>query len=243
MTAMTAMTDLQRPGQVICGGMSYAAHNEELSAMMQYAKEIKGLPFFFVKSPGAHSTHGAPIILPDISPLIRKPFAQAHGQVTGEVELAIVIRERAYRIRPEQVHAHILGYTIFNDITQRDLQLAGYPVSMCKGFHSFGPLGPALVPAAQIRDPQRLRFALRVNGTTHQEGSLSEMLFSIETLVSSASHVVMLEPGDVVTTGSPPGMFGYGLQPGDVIEAEIEGIGILRNPVTSWPKHTEGGRQ
>lgn len=225
------MATLQTPGQVICGGMSYTAHNDELSAMMQYADEIKGLPFMFVKSQSAFNTHGSPIVLPDISSLIRKSFAQPWGQVTGEVELGIVIRDRTFRIRPEQAREHILGYTVFNDITQRDLQIAGYPVSMCKGFHSFGPLGPELIPADKVPDPQKLRFALRVNGTAHQEGTLADMLFSIETLVSLASQVFMLNAGDVITTGSPPGMFGYGLNPGDVIEAEIEGVGILRNPV------------
>ena len=221
------------PGQVICGGMSYAAHNEELSGMMQYAEEIKGLPFFFVKAPRAFNQHGSPIVLPDITSLIRKNFDPPYGQVTVEVELAIVIKDRTYRVEPEDVHKHILGYTVFNDITQRDCQLAGYPVSMCKGFHTFGPLGPELVAKEKVHDPQNLRFSLRVNGKTHQQGSLATMLFSIETLVSLASNIFMLERGDVVTTGSPPGMFGYGLKPGDVIEAEIEGIGVLRNPVMS----------
>jgi len=222
---------IKPPGQVICGGMSYAAHNEELSGMMQYAEEIKGLPFFFVKAPRAFSQHGSPIVLPDITSLIRRKFDPPYGQVTGEVELAIVIKDRTYRVKPEDVHQHILGYTVFNDITQRDCQVAGYPVSMCKGFHTFGPLGPELVAPEKVPDPQNLRFSLRVNGTTHQEGSLSTMLFSIETLVSLASNIFMLERGDVITTGSPPGMFGYGLKPGDVIEAEIEGVGVLRNPV------------
>ena len=225
---------LQRPGQVICGGMSYAAHNEELSDMMAYAEEIKGLPFFFVKAPRAYNTNNSPIVLPDIRPLIRKTYEHPHGQVTGEVELAIVIRDRTYRIPPEKAHDHILGYSVFNDVTQRDLQLAGYPVSMCKGFHSFGPLGPDLIPHDRVPDPQKLGFSLRVNGVAQQEGTLADMIFSIEKLVSLASHVFMLEPGDVITTGSPPGMFGYGLNPGDVIEAEVEGIGLLLNPVVAW---------
>ena len=228
-----SLAPLQPPGQVICGGMSYKAHNEELAAIVRIPDEIKGFPFFFVKAQRAINRHEAPIILPDITSLIRKPFDPPYGQVTGEVELGIVIKDRTYRVKPQEVHQHILGYTVFNDISQRDLQLAGYPVSMTKGFHTFGPLGPHMVTADSIPEPQKLRFELGVNGTARQKGSLSDMLFSIETLVSLASQIFMLERGDVITTGSPPEMFGYRLQPGDVIEAEIESIGILRNPVVS----------
>jgi 2-keto-4-pentenoate hydratase/2-oxohepta-3-ene-1,7-dioic acid hydratase in catechol pathway len=225
--------ELQPPGQVICGGMSYTAHNEELSGMIKIREEIKGLPFFFVKAQRAISKHGAPIVLPDIRSLVRKPFDPPYGQVTGEVELGIVIKDRTYRVKPEEAQRHILGYTIFNDISQRDLQVVGYPVSMTKGFHTFGPLGPHMVMAEKIPDPQNLRFELRVNGTTRQKGSLSDMIFTIKTLVSLASNIFMLERGDVVTTGSPPEMFGYRLHPGDVIEAEMEHIGIMRNPVVA----------
>ena len=228
-----SFAELQAPGQVICGGMSYTAHNEELSGFIRIPEEIKGFPFFFIKAQRAINRHGAPIVLPDINALIRKRFDPPYGQVTGEVELGIVLKDRTHRIRPEEARKHILGYTIFNDVSQRDLQMAGYPVSMCKGFHSFGPLGPHMVMAEDIPDPQKLRFELRVNGTARQKGSLSDMIFSIETLVSLASNIFMLERGDVITTGSPPEMFGYRLQPGDVIEAEIERIGVLRNAVVS----------
>jgi 2-keto-4-pentenoate hydratase/2-oxohepta-3-ene-1,7-dioic acid hydratase in catechol pathway len=222
---------VHKPEQVICGGMSYAAHNEELARWFRIGEEIKGLPWYFVKAPRALSWDGEPVVLPDITPLIKKTLDAPYGQVTGEVELGIVIKDRAHRLRPEEVKDHILGYTVFNDISQRDLALAGFPVSLTKGFHSFGPLGPHIVTADEVPQPQALRFELRVNGTAYQKGSLSEMLFSIETLVSLASQIFLLERGDVVTTGSPPGMFHYRLKPGDVIEAEIEGIGILRNPV------------
>jgi len=222
---------VHRPEQVICGGMSYAAHNEELASWFRIGEEIKGLPWYFVKAPRAHNWDGAPVILPDITSLIKKPLDAPYGQVTGEVELGIVIKDRAHKLKPEEVFDHILGYTVFNDITQRDLELAGFPVCLTKGFHSFGPLGPHIVTPDEIPQPQALRFELRVNGTAYQKGSLSEMLFSIETLVSLASQIFLLERGDVVTTGSPPGMFHYRLNPGDVIEAEIERIGVLRNPV------------
>jgi 2-keto-4-pentenoate hydratase/2-oxohepta-3-ene-1,7-dioic acid hydratase in catechol pathway len=224
-----------KPTQIICGGMSYAAHNAELAHWFKIRDEIKGLPWFFVKSPRAVIGHLGAIELPDITPLIHRSFDRPYGQVTGEVELGIVLKDRVHRIRPDEVASHILGYTIFNDITQRDVELVGYPVSLSKGFHTFAPLGPHIVPAEDVPDPQSLRFELRVNGQVHQHGALSEMLFSIETLVSQASQIYMLEAGDVVTTGSPPGMFDYRLQPGDVIEAEIERIGVLRNPVVFHP--------
>lgn len=226
-----ASAALHPPGQVICGGMSYAAHNEELSGMIRIPEVIKNFPFFFVKAQRAINLGGGPIVLPDINPLIHKQFDPPYGQVTGEVELGIVIKDRTWRVSPEDVPKHILGYTIFNDVSQRDLQLAGYPVSLCKGFHSFGPLGPHVIPADEIADPQKLRFELRVNGKAYQKGTLADMLFSIRTLVSLASHIFGLDRGDVVTTGSPPEMFGYRLKPGDVMEAEIEKLGILRNPV------------
>lgn len=226
-----SVIELQAPGQVVCGGMSYRAHNEELSDLIRIPPEIKGMPFFFVKAQRAINPHGAPIVLPDIRPLVRKKFDAPWGQVTGEVELGIVMKDRTFRIKPEEARKHILGYTVFNDISQRDLQRVGYPVSMTKGFHTFGPLGPHMVPAEEIADPQKLGFELRVNGKAQQKGTLADMLFSIETLVSLASHVFMLERGDVITTGSPPGMFAYGLKPGDLIEAEVERVGVLRNPV------------
>lgn len=228
---MQVTLPLNKPSQIICGGMSYAAHNEELAHWIRIGENIKGKPWFFVKSPRAVIANLQPIELPDITSLIHAGFDTPFGQVTGEVELGIVLRDRVHRIAPDEVRKHILGYTVFNDITQRDVELAGYPVSMSKGFHTFAPLGPHVVPAAEVPDPQSLAFELRVNGTAHQRGTLSQMLYSIEVLVSQASQVFMLEAGDVVTTGSPPGMFNYRLEPGDVIEAEIEKVGVLRNPV------------
>lgn len=232
----------RRPGQIVCGGMSYQAHNEELAQWFNIKDETKGLPFFFVKAPGALVRHLEPIELPDVSPLLHRKVDPPYGQVTGEVELGIVMKRRAHRIQPHEFREHVLGYTIFNDITQRDTELAGYPVSMSKGFHTFSPLGPHIVPAEAIADPQSLAFELRVNGKSHQKGTLREMIFTMEQLVSNASHVFLLEPGDVVTTGSPPGMFDYSLQPGDVIEAEIENIGVLRNPIVFHPS-TKGSAQ
>ena len=215
--------------------MSYEAHNAELAQWFKIGEDIKGMPFFFVKSPSAFIRHLAAIELPDIRPLLHHPIDPPYGQVTGEVELGIVMKRRAHRIQPHAVRDHVLGYTIFNDITQRDTELAGYPVALSKGFHTFSPIGPHIVPADTIADPQSLTFELRVNGKAHQHGTLSEMIFSIEELVSKASHIFLLEPGDIVTTGSPPGMFEYHLHPGDVIEAEIEHIGTLRNPVVFHP--------
>lgn len=217
--------------QIICGGMSYAAHNEELKQWIRIEDEIKGRPFYFVKALRSVIPDNAPIVLPDISGLTSRSLDAPYGQITGEVELGIVLKDPVRCIPPEQVRRHVLGYTIFNDITQRDLEVAGYPISLAKGFRTFGPIGPHIVPAEEIADPQNLHFELRVNGVAYQKGCLSEMLFSIETLVSVASHIFDLAAGDVVTTGSPPGMFDYHLGPGDVIEAEIEQIGVLKNPV------------
>ncbi len=228
----TRRIPLALPRQIICGGMSYAAHNKELEEWFPIKEEIKGLPWFFVKSPSSFSKDGAPVQLPDISPLIKKQFENPWGQVTGEVELGIVIKDTCHRLEVSDVGAHILGYTIFNDLTQRDMELAGYPVCASKGFYTFGPIGPHMVPAEDIANVQSLRFELRVNGVAYQNGSLSEMMFPIETVVSLASQIYELRAGDIVTTGSPPGMFDYRLSPGDVIEAEIEEIGVLRNPVT-----------
>lgn len=231
-SSSTRKLPLAKPRQIICGGMSYAAHNKELSKWFEIKEEIKGLPWFFVKSPSSFNTHDAPIRLPDITPLIKKSFDVPYGQVTGEVELGVVIKDRCHRLRESEVRSHILGYTVFNDLTQRDLELAGYPICAAKGFYSFGPIGPHMVPAEDIHDVQSLRFELRANGVAYQSGALSEMMFSVEKVVALASQIYELQAGDIVTTGSPPGMFDYCLNPGDVIEAEIEHIGVLRNPVT-----------
>ncbi len=231
-SSQTRRIPLATPRQIICGGMSYAAHNKELSEWFEIKEEIKGLPWFFVKSPSSFSKHDAPIRLPDITPLIKRQFDKPYGQVTGEVELGVVIKDRCHRLKESEVQSHVLGYTIFNDLTQRDMELAGYPICAAKGFHTFGPIGPHMVPVEDIQDVQSLRFELRANGVAYQSGALSEMMFSIQTVVALASQIYELQAGDIVTTGSPPGMFDYRLNPGDVMEAEIENIGVLRNPVT-----------
>src|SRR5687768_16185960 len=108
--AKVSFTELQAPGQVVCGGMSYKEHNEELSDVIRIPEEIKGLPFFFIKAQRALSRDGAPIVLPDIRRLIRRRLETPYGQVTGEVELGIVLKERTWRIEPEAARRHILGY-------------------------------------------------------------------------------------------------------------------------------------
>jgi 2-keto-4-pentenoate hydratase/2-oxohepta-3-ene-1,7-dioic acid hydratase in catechol pathway len=155
-----------------------------------------------------------------------------------EAELAVVIGKKGRRIAENEAFSYVAGYTILNDISERDIQFNDKQFFRGKSFDTFAPMGPYLVTRDEIADPQNLKIQLRVNGELRQNGSTKNMIFKIPYIISFISGSITLEPGDIISTGTPSGVGIYAkpepklLKPGDVVEAEIETIGILRNYIT-----------
>jgi len=180
---------------------------------------VPAKPLLFFKPPTAVIGDGAAIVLP--------PESQ---QVDFEGEIGVVIGRALRRATEDQARAGIAGITCVNDVTARDLQRTEEQWTRAKGFDTFCPVGPRVVPV----DPRRfdkLEVFCRVNGNERQHGRAPDMVFSILALVSFVSHVMTLEPGDLIATGTPAGV--GPLAPGDVVEVEIPGVGVLRNPVVA----------
>jgi 2-keto-4-pentenoate hydratase/2-oxohepta-3-ene-1,7-dioic acid hydratase in catechol pathway len=157
-------------------------------------------------------------------------------RVDWEVELAVVIGRRAHGVAVGDALQHVYGYTVANDVSARDLQFSDGQWVRAKSLDTFCPLGPVLVTADEIPDPQALSLACRVNGELVQDSTTDLMVFGVAELISFCSHSFTLEPGDVLLTGTPWGCGEFmdpkrSLAPGDVVECEIGGIGTLRNPV------------
>ena len=169
----------------------------------------------------------APIVLPKIS-----------RKVDYEAELGVVIGEGGRSIPPERAFEHVAGYVPFHDVSARDYQMRTTQWTLGKNFDTFSPMGPALVTADEIADPHDLGIRCRVGGETLQEANTGDMIFDIPTLIAELSSVMTLQTGDVIATGTPPGV-GMArtpprwLRPGDVVEVEIDGVGLLRNPVVA----------
>jgi 2-keto-4-pentenoate hydratase/2-oxohepta-3-ene-1,7-dioic acid hydratase in catechol pathway len=182
-------------------------------------------PFFFAKLPSSVIGHGTPIVHPART-----------QQLDYEVELAAVIGRRLSRADEREVSPALFGYTLLNDVSARDVQFKDNQITLGKNFDGFAPIGPCVVTADAIPNPDQVRLRTRLNGRTLQDGSTSDWLFSLPVLIGFLSHVMTLEPGDVVTTGTPAGVGLFQkppifMRPGDVIEIEAEGIGVLRNPI------------
>jgi 2-keto-4-pentenoate hydratase/2-oxohepta-3-ene-1,7-dioic acid hydratase in catechol pathway len=208
-----------RPGKLIGIGMNYRDHAEEIKA------KIPAEPLLFGMYSNAVVGPEEPIVLPAMS-----------RQVDYEAELAIVIGARARHVRPEEALGFVAGYTIVHDVSARDLQFADRQWVRAKSFDTFAPMGPCLVSRRALGDADGLGVQLRLNGRTMQNSNTKNLIFKVPALVSHISRVMTLEPGDVIATGTPGGV-GFVRNPpvflkaGDVVEIEIEGIGILRNPV------------
>lgn len=209
------------PEKVICVGVNYADHARE-SGM-----EPPPEPVIFSKFASAVQTDGDSIVLPRQS-----------SQVDYEAELVAVIGVGGRSIAADEARAHVAGYCCGNDVSARDWQLhkpAGQWL-LGKTFDTFAPFGPALVTADEIQDPGNLRIQSRVNGSSMQDSNTNQLIFGIEELIAYVSGVCTLKPGDVIFTGTPPGV-GMArkppvfLKPGDTVEIEIENLGVLRNPV------------
>ena len=210
-----------RPGKLICVGLNYKDHAAESNMAVPKS------PVTFSKYVTSVVGPGTPIRLPAVS-----------SQVDYEAELAVVIGRRAKHVSVEAAWDHVLGYTNLNDVSARDLQFADGQWQRGKSCDTFAPMGPAIVTRDAAGDPHKLRIQLRLNGTTLQDSSTEQLIFGIDHVVSFLSQTVTLEPGDVIATGTPPGV-GFArkppvfLKPGDVVEVEVEGLGVLVNPVVA----------
>jgi acylpyruvate hydrolase len=207
------------PDKIICLGLNYPEHATEVQM------GVARVPTFFAKFRNALTGPAGAIVLPPVS-----------AQVDYEGELAVIIGRRCKEVSEDEAPACIAGYTIMNDVSARDLQMQTSQWTAGKTPDTFAPMGPGIVPVSRIPDPQNLRIVTRVNGITLQEGNTRDMIFPVARTVAFLSSLMTLEPGDVVSTGTPSGV-GFRRQPpvflrsGDVVEVEIERIGMIRNPV------------
>ncbi len=212
------------PPKIICLGLNYRDHAAEQGA------RIPDEPIIFMKPRTS-------IIGPD-QPIIKPSFVE---KLDYEGELAVIIGKKGKYIPLSQAGEHIFGYTIFNDVTARDIQFKDRQWTRGKSFDTFAPMGPCLVIRDQIKNLDDLRIRTWVNGELRQDSSTSNMVFNVYELIYHLSRVMTLEPCDIIATGTPAGVGVFMrpqpkfLKPGDVVEIEIEGIGRLRNQVVAEP--------
>ena len=221
LNSVTLLAPVPRPPKLICVGLNYRDH------ALESKMEIPKVPTIFSKFPSAVIGPGEPIVLPKNS-----------TQPDYEAEFAFVIGRGGRHIPAERWQAHVFGYTVINDVSARDFQMATTQWLMGKTFDTFAPMGPHIVSADEITDPHALDISLSINGEVLQHSNTRELIFKIPELVAYLSSVVTLEPGDVVSTGTPAGV-GVARKPqrflraGDDVVVRVERIGELRNPVVA----------
>lgn len=213
---VTLAAPLPRPNRILAIGRNYAEHASEMG------NDVPSEPIVFLKASSSVIGSGQPIVL---SPHV--------GRVDFEGELAVVLGMGGKYVSEADAMSLVAGYTLINDVTARDEQkraiARSLPWFLSKSYDTFGPLGPCLVSADEIKDPHALTLTLSVNGEVRQQASTGDMLFSIPKLISYLSQHLALEPGDIIATGTPPGV--GPLHPGDTVEVRIAEIGPLANPV------------
>lgn len=217
------LAPIMDPPKIICLGLNYRDHAEESGAAIP-------------KEPILFSKYATSIIGPE-QPIVLPPVSQ---EVDYEAELVIVVGKRGKNLKAETAQEYVAGYIVGHDVSARDWQLKkdGKQWMVGKTFDTFAPMGPHLVTADEVADPHRLAIRLRLNGKTMQDSNTSQMIFGVGATLAYLSQVFTLEPGDLIFTGTPPGV-GFAKKPpvflkaGDVVEVEIEGLGVLRNPVVS----------
>jgi 2-keto-4-pentenoate hydratase/2-oxohepta-3-ene-1,7-dioic acid hydratase in catechol pathway len=218
---LTFAAPIPRPPKLICIGLNYRDHAAESKLA------IPEVPTMFAKFPTAVIGPGQPIVLPKNS---TKPDYEA--------EFAVVIGRRGRHVAEDRWRDYVFGYTILNDVSARDFQMATSQWMIGKTFDTFAPFGPAIVTADEIADPHSLRISLTLNGETMQDSSTGNLIFKLPQLIAYLSSVFTLEPGDVIATGTPAGV-GFArkpprwLRPGDEVRIQIEGLGELVNPVVA----------
>jgi 2-keto-4-pentenoate hydratase/2-oxohepta-3-ene-1,7-dioic acid hydratase in catechol pathway len=211
-SSVGSMLDLH-PSKIVCVGTNYKAHAAEMG------KSVPAEPLIFFKPPSALAGSGEAIVRP-----------RGYTRVDYEGELAVVIGRRARRVSAAAALDHVLGLTCVNDVTVRDLQLKDGQWTRAKGFDGFCPLGPVLRVGL---DPSDLRIVTRVNGEVRQDSRTSDLIFGVPEIIEFISRYMTLEPGDVISTGTPSGV--GNLVPGDEVAIEIDGIGVLTSPVVDEP--------
>jgi 2-keto-4-pentenoate hydratase/2-oxohepta-3-ene-1,7-dioic acid hydratase in catechol pathway len=216
------LAPLPSPGKLLFCGVNYPGHLEENPGAV-----LPETPFFFSKLPSAVVGPEADIVIP-----------APETDVDYEVELAVVIGRRARNLTRENALEHVFGYTVVNDVSARDVQFKDNQITLGKNPDTFCPMGPSIVLADKLGDPQSLGIRARVNGEERQSDVTSNMIFDIPRLLEVVSSTITLEPGDIVTTGTPAGVGCFRnpplwLEPGDRVEVEVDGIGTLGNPVVA----------
>jgi 2-keto-4-pentenoate hydratase/2-oxohepta-3-ene-1,7-dioic acid hydratase in catechol pathway len=210
---------IERPGKIVCVGLNYRDHAEEQGA------ELPERPLLFAKFPTALIGSGEPIVIPA---LVTEPDYEA--------ELAVLIGQTVKGASKENALEAVRGYLCANDVTARDLQYGDRQWTRGKSIDTFCPIGPQLVPAAEVPDPHALRIRATVSGEVLQDSTTANLIFGVDELIAFASQAITLQPGDLILTGTPAGV-GYFrepkrlLQDGDVVTVEIEALGELTNPV------------
>lgn len=198
------------PGKIVCVGRNYADHAKELG------NEVPSEPLIFLKPPSSLSAHNRDVVYPT-----------AAQRVDFEGELAVIIGRRARNVSQSEALKAVAGFSILNDFTARDLQRKDVQFTRGKGFDTFCPIGPVLVPASY--DFRSAFIETRVDGQLKQQGPVSDMIFSVSVIIEFVSRIMTLEPGDVIATGTPPGV--GPVEPGSLVEVSISGIGTLKNRI------------
>lgn len=213
-----------RPGKILCIGLNYRDHAAESNM------PIPEKPVVFSKFPTCVIAPGEPVVLPSTS-----------QQVDYEAELAVVIGRRAKHVSADRAYDYVLGYTAFNDVSARDFQFADGQWQRGKSCDTFAPMGQTIVTTDTVPDPHKLPIKLTLNGKTMQDSNTDQLIFGVPALIEFISQTITLEPGDVIATGTPPGV-GFArkppvfLQPGDQMEVMIEGVDGVGSPVISDEK-------
>lgn len=210
------MTDIRllppsSPSKIVCVGRNYREHAAELG------NEVPTEPLIFLKPPSSLLAHGDDVVYPPLS-----------KRVDHEGELAVIIGKRATRIKKEAANDYILGYSCLNDVTARDLQKTDNQWTRAKGFDTFCPVGPWMVPRDEVAFDD-IVVRTFVDGVKKQEAPVGDMVFPIGFILEYITQVMTLEPGDIVATGTPSGI--SPLQPGSVVRVEVTGVGVLENRV------------
>lgn len=212
---------IPRPGKMVCVGLNYREHAAEGN------RPAPANPILFSKFNTSVTAPDGDVVLPPAS-----------SKVDYEAELAVIIGRKAKGVSRERALDYVMGYMNFNDVSARDLQFGDGQYQRGKSCDTFAPMGPFIVTTDEITDPQRLSISFRLNGETMQNSNTSEMIFSVADLVAFITETITLEPGDVIATGTPSGV-GMArnppvfLKPGDLMEVEVEGLGVLSNRIVS----------